>query len=294
MPIQQAVIGSCTNGRIDDLRAAAADPRGPQGGRLACAASSSRRLRKSTCSAMREGLVETFITAGCAVSTPTCGPCLGGHMGVSGRRRARRLHHEPQLCRPHGTRRVEVVLASPAVAAASAVAGCLADPRESVRRRLNDMVNGKVYKYGDNVDTDVIIPARYLNAPSPRGAGQALHGGHRRRVCHQGPAGRHHGRRLRISAAAPPGSTRPSPSRPAASAASSPPALRRIFYRNAINIGFPILECPAAAAGDPGRDDTVSVDFATGVITRRHHRPDLPGQRRSRRLFKRSSMPAAC
>lgn len=81
MPIQQAVIGSCTNGRIEDLRAAAAILEGRHvatGVRcIVIPATQAIYLQ-----AMHEGLVDTFITAGCAVSTPTCGPCLGGHMGV--------------------------------------------------------------------------------------------------------------------------------------------------------------------------------------------------------------------
>ena len=126
------------------------------------------------------------------------------------------------------------------------------------------MVTGKVFKYGDNVDTDVIIPARYLNAPSPEelakhcmedidasfattvkpsdimvgganfGCGSSReHAPISIRAC---------GVRCVIAA-----------------------SVARIFYRNSINIGFPILECPEAAAAI-NNGDTVSVDFATGKI----------------------------
>ena len=126
------------------------------------------------------------------------------------------------------------------------------------------MVTGKVFKYGDNVDTDVIIPARYLNAPSPEelakhcmedidasfattvkpsdimvgganfGCGSSReHAPISIRAC---------GVRCVIAA-----------------------SFARIFYRNSINIGFPILECPEAAAAIQN-GDTVSVDFATGKI----------------------------
>ena len=77
--------------------------------------------------------------------------------------------------------------------------------------------------------------------------------------------GRYHGSGQRISAAAPPGSTRPSPSRRRASPASSPASFARIFYRNAINIGLPILECPEAAE-EIRSGDQVEVDFDTGSI----------------------------
>ena len=80
--------------------------------------------------ATREGLVETFITAGAAVSTPTCGPCLGGHMGVlaSGERAVSTTNRNFRGRMGHP--QSEVYLAGPAVAAASAVAGRIASPEE--------------------------------------------------------------------------------------------------------------------------------------------------------------------
>ena len=82
---------------------------------------------------IREGLAETFLQAGCALSTPTCGPCLGGHMGVmSAGERAVSTTNRNFVGRM-GHVKSEVVLASPAVAAASAVAGCLADPAELMK-----------------------------------------------------------------------------------------------------------------------------------------------------------------
>ncbi|MGN0779092.1 MAG: 3-isopropylmalate dehydratase small subunit [Aristaeellaceae bacterium] len=126
------------------------------------------------------------------------------------------------------------------------------------------MVTGKVFKYGDNVDTDVIIPARYLNTSSPEELakhcmedidasfvtavqpGDIMVGG-ANFGCgssreHAPIAIRACGVRCVIAA-----------------------SFARIFYRNSINIGFPILECPEAAAAIRS-GDTVSVDFATGVI----------------------------
>ena len=126
------------------------------------------------------------------------------------------------------------------------------------------MYTGKVYKYGDNVDTDVIIPARYLNAPSPDELakhcmedidasfatevqpGDIIVGG-ANFGCgssreHAPIAIRACGVRCVIAA-----------------------SFARIFYRNSINIGFPILECPEAAAAIQN-GDTVSVDFDSGLI----------------------------
>ncbi len=127
--IDQSVIGSCTNGRIDDLRAAAQILKG-------------RKVKKGVrcivipatqaiyLQAMDEGLLKIFIEAGAVVSTPTCGPCLGGYMGIlaagercistTNRNFVGRMGHVDS----------EVYLASPAVAAASAVTGKISAPEE--------------------------------------------------------------------------------------------------------------------------------------------------------------------
>ena len=81
LPINQVVIGSCTNGRISDLRAAAQVLKGKKvAGGVRCIVIPA--TQEIVLQAMQDGLIQTFIEAGCAVSTPTCGPCLGGHMGV--------------------------------------------------------------------------------------------------------------------------------------------------------------------------------------------------------------------
>ena len=128
LPINQVVIGSCTNGRISDLRTAAAVLKGRKvAGGVRCIVIPA--TQEIVLQAMQEGLIQTFIEAGCAVSTPTCGPCLGGHMGVmaEGERTVSTTNRNFVGRMGHVTS--EVILASPAVAAASAVAGCVADPR---------------------------------------------------------------------------------------------------------------------------------------------------------------------
>ena len=132
LPIQQVVIGSCTNGRISDLRQAAAILYGKHVAKgVRCIVIPATQEVSLQC--IREGLAEIFIAAGCALSTPTCGPCLGGHMGVmSAGERAVSTTNRNFVGRM-GHVKSEVVLASPAVAAASAVAGCLADPREIMK-----------------------------------------------------------------------------------------------------------------------------------------------------------------
>ena len=125
--IDQAVIGSCTNGRISDLRAAAEILKGrhvAEGVRCIVIPATQDIYMQS----IKEGLTEIFLQAGCAVSTPTCGPCLGGHMGVmSAGERAVATTNRNFVGRM-GHVESEVILASPYVAAASAVAGCIELP----------------------------------------------------------------------------------------------------------------------------------------------------------------------
>ena len=128
LPINQVVIGSCTNGRISDLRIAAQVLKGKKvADGVRCIVIPA--TQEIVLQAMKEGLIQTFIEAGCAVSTPTCGPCLGGHMGVmaEGERTVSTTNRNFVGRMGHVTS--EIILASPAVAAASAVAGCVADPR---------------------------------------------------------------------------------------------------------------------------------------------------------------------
>ena len=125
----EVVIGSCTNGRISDLRAAAAVMKGKQvSPKVRCIIIPA--TQEIVLQAMKEGLIQTFIEAGAAVSTPTCGPCLGGHMGVmaEGERTVSTTNRNFVGRMGHVTS--EVILASPDVAAASAIAGCVADPRK--------------------------------------------------------------------------------------------------------------------------------------------------------------------
>ncbi len=129
MPIDQVVIGSCTNGRISDLRAAHEILKGRKvadGVRCIVIPATQQVYREC----IEEGIITDLIDAGCAVSTPTCGPCLGGHMGIlSAGERAVATTNRNFVGRM-GDTKSEVILANPAVAAASAVAGCIASPEE--------------------------------------------------------------------------------------------------------------------------------------------------------------------
>jgi 3-isopropylmalate/(R)-2-methylmalate dehydratase large subunit len=127
--IDQAVIGSCTNGRWEDLLTAAQILKGRRVAKdvrcIVIPATQTIYLR-----AVREGLVEIFIEAGAVVSTPTCGPCLGGYMGVlAGGERCISTTNRNFVGRM-GHPESEVYLAGPAVAAASAVLGRIGGPQE--------------------------------------------------------------------------------------------------------------------------------------------------------------------
>ena len=129
IPIQQVVIGSCTNGRISDLRQAAEILKGrtvADGVRCIVIPATQEVYLQ----AMKEGLLETFVKAGAIVSTPTCGPCLGGHMGIlaDGERCVSTTNRNFVGRMGHITS--EVYLASPYTAAASAVLGRLATAEE--------------------------------------------------------------------------------------------------------------------------------------------------------------------
>ena len=130
LPIHQVVIGSCTNGRIQDLRIAAAIMKDKQvAPNVRCVVIPA--TQEITLQAMSEGLVEIFIRSGAVVSTPTCGPCLGGHMGVMAEGERTVSTTNRNFVGRMGHVESEVILASPAVAAASAIAGCVADPRKA-------------------------------------------------------------------------------------------------------------------------------------------------------------------
>jgi 3-isopropylmalate/(R)-2-methylmalate dehydratase large subunit len=127
--IDQVVIGSCTNGRLDDLRMAAKvlEGRKVAKGMRAIVFPATQKIYLQ---ALEEGLLSTFIKAGAVVSTPTCGPCLGGHMGVlaAGERAVSTTNRN--FVGRMGHIESEVYLASPAVAAASAVTGRISSPEE--------------------------------------------------------------------------------------------------------------------------------------------------------------------
>ena len=126
--IDQVVIGSCTNGRLEDMAVAAKLLEGKKvADHVRCIVMPATQHIFQQCIDL--GYLSTFISAGCAVSTPTCGPCLGGHMGVMANGEKCVATTNRNFVGRMGGITSEIYLASPAVAAASAVAGFIADPR---------------------------------------------------------------------------------------------------------------------------------------------------------------------
>ena len=127
--VDQVVIGSCTNGRLDDLRIAAKIIEGhkvKEGLRVIIIPAT----QKIYLQAMEEGLIKTFIEAGAVVSTPTCGPCLGGYMGILAQGERCVSTTNRNFVGRMGHVESEIYLASPAVAAASAITGKISSPKE--------------------------------------------------------------------------------------------------------------------------------------------------------------------
>lgn len=127
--VDQAFIGSCTNGRLSDLRIAASILKGKK------VARKTRLIitpatQKIALQAQKEGLIDIFIEAGAVVSNPTCGACLGGYMGILGAGERCISTTNRNFIGRMGDRSSEVYLANSAVAAASAIAGKIADPRD--------------------------------------------------------------------------------------------------------------------------------------------------------------------
>jgi 3-isopropylmalate/(R)-2-methylmalate dehydratase large subunit len=129
--IDQVVIGSCTNGRIEDLRIAAEIIKGRtihQDVRAIVIPGT----REIYLQALQEGIVEDFIEAGAVVSTPTCGPCLGGYMGILAEGERAVSTTNRNFVGRMGHPKSEVYLSNPAVASASAILGRIGSPEEVV------------------------------------------------------------------------------------------------------------------------------------------------------------------
>ena len=269
--IDQVVIGSCTNGRMEDMRKAAAILKGqtvhPDVRVMVIPAT--QKIYKQC---IAEGLLDIFVDAGCAVNTPSCGPCMGGHMGVmaagercvstTNRNFVGRMGHVDSL----------IYLAGGGGSERDRGTDC--ESRESRWQIMR--ATGHVFKYGDNVDTDVIIPARYLNSfDAQELASHAMADIDPEFVNRVKP-----GDMIVANKNFGCGSSRehaPLCLKTAGVSCVIAETFARIFYRNAINIGLPIIECPEAAKGIEAGDE-VEVDFDSGMIYNRTKGTEFKGQ----------------
>ncbi|NOX62245.1 MAG: homoaconitate hydratase family protein [Chloroflexi bacterium] len=303
-PIQQAFLGTCTNGRLEDLAAAAAVFRAngrvhrvARGARLLVIPASDQVLQ----AALKAGYIQTFVEAGAMIGTPGCGPCMGNHMGVPAVGEVTISTGNRNFRGRMGTKESEIYLASPAVVAASAILGRIAAPEEvngrtqrsqrrgrkaegsdqwSVIRDQTEIhrpivssshrpdiqgAKGRVWKYGDHVNTDVIFPGKYtytLREPS-EWAKHALEDLDPEFAANVQPgdiivAGRNWGC----------GSSREQAVgclKAAGVRIIIAKSFARIYYRNAVNNGLLPIVCPDAVdAIEPGEE--VIVDVEQGLI----------------------------
>ena len=256
--IDQVVIGSCTNGRLSDMAEAAQILKGQHvaKGVRAIIIPATQEIYKQC---IQLGYTEIFIDAGCVVSTPTCGPCLGGYMGILAENERCVATTNRNFVGRMGHVDSEVYLASPAGSQ------CHYGQNRSTKGGSVSMnANGTAHKYGDNVDTDVIIPARYLNTSDPKELAEKC-------MC---DIDADFVKKIKVNDIMVAGfnfgcgsSREHAPIAIKASGISCVIAksFARIFYRNAINIGLPILECVEASERIDDKDE-VEINFDTGEI----------------------------
>jgi 3-isopropylmalate/(R)-2-methylmalate dehydratase large subunit len=207
--LDQVVIGSCTNGRIEDLRIAAQVMKGNKVAKgLRCLILPA--TPEVYANALSEGLIDIFLKAGSIIGPPTCGPCLGGHMGILAKGEKALATTNRNFVGRMGDPLSEVYLSGPAVAAASAV------NRKDQRAGgggINELQGQGIQirqrcRYGRH------HPGQYLSTLGPGNSEKALHGGRRPGVREQGEPGRPSSLRARTSGAVRRVSMHPSPSRP--------------------------------------------------------------------------------
>jgi len=134
IPVDQAYLGSCTNGRIEDLRVAAdimKDKKVARNTRMIVVPATTDIWKQAN----QEGLLDIFMNAGATVSTPTCGACLGGHMGILAAGERCISSTNRNFIGRMGSPKSEVYLGSPATVAASAIEGKIADPRKYLQEK---------------------------------------------------------------------------------------------------------------------------------------------------------------
>ncbi|MCD4829207.1 MAG: 3-isopropylmalate dehydratase large subunit [Candidatus Cloacimonetes bacterium] len=297
-PLKQALIGTCTNGRLDDLRIAADIMRGkriPAGFQLLVIPAS----RKIYLEAMQEGILETFIEAGANILSPSCGPCLGTGQGIPADGINVISTANRNFLGRMGNKKASIYLASPATVAVSALRGEITDPREHpvnasfphiVEQSATVEVTGEdrchdgvwAYQDVDNLNTDQMFAGNLtyeVNSSEPDKIRPYLFKGFDDSFADRVKQDDI----LVVGANFGCGSSREHPSVGLAHAgvkAIIAGSVARIFFRSAINQGLPIIVLPEAVkAYKPGMP--VAVDFTAGIVSvgeQKFHFQPLPAK----------------
>lgn len=285
LPLQQAMIGTCTNGRIEDLREAASILKGnriPDGFQLLVIPASQEIYLQ----AMHEGLIEIFMNAGASVLAASCGPCLGTGQGIPADGYNIISTANRNFKGRMGNKNSSIYLASPAVVAYSALKGQIADPRESSKaevfpykieqsktvdiRQGDDRYTGGVWNYTDvdNLNTDQMFAGNLTYAIKSSEGDKILP--NLFKGFDDSFADRvKEGDILIAGANFGCGSSREHPSVGLAYAGVKAvicKSVNRIFYRSSVNQGLPIILLPAAVEAY-NQGDTVDIDFENGKVT---------------------------
>ena len=247
--IDQVFLGSCANAKYEDLVVAAGILKGRHihpGVRMIITPGSKQIMLE----AMNSGVLQTLIESGGMVTNPGCGACAGDGGTLADGEVCLSTANRNFIGRM-GSNKSQIYLSSPATLAASAIKGAISDPREFCRI-MESVIQGRVFKFGDNINSDIIIPGRYLDLHRSRAAGPACLRNAGRGIPGQAAQLRYSRRgpefRLRQRAGA--GRDGDQGLGIKAVVACS---FARTFYRNAINDGLPIVECPELYRGGPGR-----------------------------------------
>lgn len=285
LPLQQAMIGTCTNGRIEDLREAASILKGnriPDGFQLLVIPASQEIYLQ----AMHEGQIEIFMNAGASVLAASCGPCLGTGQGIPADGYNIISTANRNFKGRMGNKNSSIYLASPAVVAYSALKGQIADPRESSKaevfpykieqsktvdiRQGDDRYTGGVWNYTDvdNLNTDQMFAGNLTYAIKSSEGDKILP--NLFKGFDDSFADRvKEGDILIAGANFGCGSSREHPSVGLAYAGVKAvicKSVNRIFYRSSVNQGLPIILLPAAVEAY-NQGDTVDIDFENGKVT---------------------------
>ena len=272
--VDQVFIGSCTNGRVEDLEEAAKILKGKRISRDVRLMVTPRSFEVYD-EANSKGIIKVLMDAGGVVCNPSCGACFGGNNGVIAPGEVSLSTSNRNFRGRQGSTEGFVYLCSPATAAASALTGVISDPREVKQMKIK----GKAWNYGDNINTDFMLPGKYLEYTDPKELAKHAMEGIDPSFAKKVQKGDIvvGGKNMGL------GSSRehaPIALKHAGVGAVVAESFARIFYRNSFNVGLAAIECPGISKVKTG--DDVEIDTAAG--TDNHQREGEAGDQAAPRL----------